>query len=923
MPDTKKYTINISAQLQNFDKLDKELNKLKGNKELNINTKDVELLQSKLKSIYSLLSQKADEDGFIGTSQYNAISEQIEEIISNIEKYFQKAIAGSSKFRKEYETITDDIKEQQDLIKSYQAQYKDAKKGFIINKEDIRTKGIDYSNLTKGSKTRLFEQAAGGKEFKASNGALISNYSELEKIIAKGEELPKDVADLWERYNDEVNKAVNNANEKVKELLELEQKADEKIKELKQKQKALNEKVVADSGLSDGTKEELQAVTDLTTAIDTDVTEARNKEKKATIDAIEAQKQQNKERELAIKQAKAFAEGNNNLSASQNKATTSFGRAVQNVVSYGTALRLTKKIYSELIKTIKEMDSALTGMTVVTDLTREQAWNLTNTLQELATATGMTTTEIARMTTMYLQQGKTLTDAIQLTEAAAKAARIAGISGSESINLLTNAMNGFQISASKAMEVSDKFAALAASSATNYEELATALSKVAAQANLAGMSMDFTLGLLAKGIEVTREAPETIGTALKTVISRMRELTDYGSTLEDGVDVNRVDKALKNIGVSLLDANNEFRDLDVVLTEIGLKWDSLNKNQQANVAVALAGTRQQSRLIAMMQDFGRTQQLVNISLNSAGATEAQHAKYMQGLEAATSQLTTAYQKLITTISNSDFAINALNALTEAINYLTENSDIIKGIISMIAGAAVITSLSKLKGIFEGIVDKFSGFGFNGVIDQVYDEFKRTQEISELKEEADKKDKEAKEKTIKAAENLKKAEGNLKKAIEEKTKAQKEYDRILTTIYKKEEALIKLKDNEKKLENISKQEEDLNKTNQDLKAYLEKDSDKFNDEQKQFIQEQIKKNEKELIELGKQKNEINKENTKLQETINNITKEQTEATNKLKEAKDEEANATEAQKKANEENLEAQKESNKLLEEAAELNILLV
>ena len=253
------------------------------------------------------------------------------------------------------------------------------------------------------------------------------------------------------------------------------------------------------------------------------------------------------------------------------KNTSQLGKAITNVISYGTALSLVRRIYTQLISTIKEMDQALTDMTVVTSLTREQAWELTGTLQDLAKQTGMTATTIADMTTKYLQQGKTLDDALTLTEAAAKAARIAGISGSQSIDLLTNAMNGFQVSASKAMEVSDKFAALAAAAATDYEELATALSKVAAQANLAGMSMDFTLGMLTKGIEVTREAPETIGTALKTVIARMRELTDYGATLDDGLDVNRVAKALDNIGVSLMDENNEFRDLDAVLTEVGSK----------------------------------------------------------------------------------------------------------------------------------------------------------------------------------------------------------------------------------------------------------------------------------------------------------------------------------------------------------------
>ena len=191
--------------------------------------------------------------------------------------------------------------------------------------------------------------------------------------------------------------------------------------------------------------------------------------------------------------------------------------------------------------------------------------------QELAQATGKTTTEIANMATMFYQQGKNTTDVLKLTEAAAKAATIAGVDGSRSIDLLTNALNGFQMSANDAMEVSDKFAALAASAATDYEELAVALSKVASQANMAGMSMDFTLGMLTKGLEVTREAPETIGTALKTVIARMRELSDYGKTLEDDTDINQVDSALKNVGVSLRDTKGEFRDLDDVLTDLGKK----------------------------------------------------------------------------------------------------------------------------------------------------------------------------------------------------------------------------------------------------------------------------------------------------------------------------------------------------------------
>jgi len=247
-----------------------------------------------------------------------------------------------------------------------------------------------------------------------------------------------------------------------------------------------------------------------------------------------------------------------------------------------------------------------------------------------------------------------------LTEAAAKSAKVAGISAANAVDYLTTAINGFQLSAEDALSVSDKFAALAATSATDYEELAVALSKVASQANLAGMSMDYTLGLLAKGIETTREPAESIGTALKTVIARMREISDYGETLEDGTDINSVEKQLSYINIDLRDASGQLRSTEDVLDDLGHKWDTLNTNQQAAIAKALAGTRQQSRLIAMMTNYERTLELVDESSNSLGATNAQQAEYLESIDAALNNLQVSYQAFITAITDSDIVINIVN-----------------------------------------------------------------------------------------------------------------------------------------------------------------------------------------------------------------------------------------------------------------------
>lgn len=378
------------------------------------------------------------------------------------------------------------------------------------------------------------------------------------------------------------------------------------------------------------------------------------------------------------------------------KTQSTLAKATRQVFSYGIAFSALRRIYRETLRTVKDLDQALTEMAIVTSMNRKETWELVGTMQSLASETGFTTTEIAKLSTVYFRQGRTLREVIELTRVAAMGARIAGISAAQSADFLTSAVNAFQFSADQALEVSDRFAALAAQSASSYEELAVGLSKFAAQANIAGISIDFAMGLLAKGIETTREAPETIGTALKTVIARMRELTDLGKTFEDGMDISRVETALRQVGVALRDEQGQFRNLELVLTELGHKFATLNTNQQASVAVALAGTRQQSRLIAIMQDFDRTLQLVDIAQESAGATMAQHTQFMRGMEAATVGLQTAYQKFITTITDSEVIIGIVRGLSAAINGLANGLEAIGfsgqlATVSLIAMTVVLRS----------------------------------------------------------------------------------------------------------------------------------------------------------------------------------------------------------------------------------------
>ena len=387
-----------------------------------------------------------------------------------------------------------------------------------------------------------------------------------------------------------------------------------------------------------------------------------------------------------MKEATNAVEG---FTKATDKQSFALGRAFKQFTLYHIAVRSVKTALREAVHTVKELDKYLTEQAMVTGLTREQTYGLVKEYQNLALQCGATTKEIASVATEYMKQGKTVQESLTLTKAAVSAAKVARVSVSDSVNYLTTALNGFRLSAEDAMRVSDKFAAVAASSATDYDELAIALSKVASQANLAGMSIDYTTALLTKGLETTREAPETMGTALKTIIARMRELSDYGETLEGDTDINNVESQLSYVGIALRDTNGELRSTQDVLDELGKKWDTLNKNQQAAMAKALAGTRQQSRLIAMMDDYERVIELQEISQRSAGATAAQAGVYLEGIEASMNKIQVAWEKIIMTLTDSEIIIDMFSFIGDSLDHIGDFLSTDFGIIATLTTISLI------------------------------------------------------------------------------------------------------------------------------------------------------------------------------------------------------------------------------------------
>ena len=127
------------------------------------------------------------------------------------------------------------------------------------------------------------------------------------------------------------------------------------------------------------------------------------------------------------------------------------------------------------------------------------------------------------------------------------------------------------------------------------------------------------------------------------------------------------------------------------------RWDSLSVNTQRYIATVAAGSRQQSRFIAMMSDYDRLMELVNASYDAAGASADQFAKTQDSLTTALNRLQNQWDAFTMGLANDTIIKTAVSGLTEIIKLINSLTDLLGGgLLSSIARIGLIVG-----GIFAG------------------------------------------------------------------------------------------------------------------------------------------------------------------------------------------------------------------------------
>lgn len=388
-----------------------------------------------------------------------------------------------------------------------------------------------------------------------------------------------------------------------------------------------------------------------------------------------------------------------------NKLLDAMATSMANTVKWGITSSIFNNITSQIQKAwsySKSLDTSLNSIRIVTGKSADEMERYARVANKAAKDLGQSTRDYTNASLIYYQQGLGEEETQARTETTLKAANVTGQTGQEVSEQLTAVWNGYKVSAEETELYVDKLAAVAAGTAADLEELSTGMSKVASAANSAGVDIDQLNGMLSTVISVTREAPETIGSAFKTIFARLGDLALDGKD-EYGVTLGKVSGQLQELGIQVLTEKGELRDMGDIIEDTAAKWDTWTRAQKQAAAVAMAGKMQYSRLIALFDNWDMYSKAVEMSSNAIGTLQEQQDIYMESTEAHLKKLSTEAERTYDIL----FDTNAVNDMSDALTGLLKIFN--NFLAGMGGGLQTITGLTAMAG---NIFNKQIGAGLN-------------------------------------------------------------------------------------------------------------------------------------------------------------------------------------------------------------------
>lgn len=276
------------------------------------------------------------------------------------------------------------------------------------------------------------------------------------------------------------------------------------------------------------------------------------------------------------------------LSGKVQQLATTFSNTIRWQMAASAIHTLTSNL-SHAYNYARSLNGELNDIRIVSGASADEMATFAEKANKAAKALSQTTEKYAQAALIFYQQGLSDDEVTERTDATLKMVAVTGEAADDVSSYMTAVWNNFNKAGDESAEhYGDIMTKLGAATAASTEEIAEGLEKFASVADTIGLSFEYAASAVTTVVDRTRQSAEVVGTALKTIFSRIQGL-QLGETQDDGTTLNKYSEGLAKVGVNIKDANGDLKQMDEVLDDIGDKWGTLAQDQKVALAQTVAG----------------------------------------------------------------------------------------------------------------------------------------------------------------------------------------------------------------------------------------------------------------------------------------------------------------------------------------------
>ena len=366
--------------------------------------------------------------------------------------------------------------------------------------------------------------------------------------------------------------------------------------------------------------------------------------------------------------------------------------------SLTAAIRAIKQMFTN----VKELDAALTQITIVTGISGDKLVDFADKAAKAAKAVGASIKDIVSSTETFARLGFTLSDSLTMGTLTAQYANVAATTVDDATLSLTSIMKAFNYTADEMTNVVDMMVKVGQEYAVSAAELGEALQNGGSALEAGGNTLEQSIALIAAGNAAVQNA-STVGNALKTTSMRIRsstaELEEMGEEIDDIVkSASKYRAEIKALsGVDIMANESTYKSTYEILLEIANVWERLSDIEQATLLEDLAGKRNANTIKSIINNIQDLEGAYNAASNASGTLATANAAYMDSIEARLAQFTAAFEELSNTFINSDLVkgfVSFGTGVVESLTAIIEHLGSIPALITAITAAYTIFKSAK-------------------------------------------------------------------------------------------------------------------------------------------------------------------------------------------------------------------------------------